>query len=1113
MKPKNKLISLILLLVCLHSGTQLWAQLNPDYLSAIPETNRSEVFDVLPDRMGNIWMATHSGLMRYDGYELRHYYPDPNDSTTIGDILTYRLYEDSRGRIWIGSMDFISVYDPQNHTFQNYTYAPLTDFPMYSQAFILTISEDKKGRIYFGVNSMLDVNANHALLYFDEKENILKPFEAAEELLVNNVFETAADPLGNIWILCLNGIYRIDTLHKLSNILPPSELLSSNEFLFKALISDSLGNIWMANDKLSLYKYNPVNQTYQSWSMNELFVESIEEASVMELAVGPKNNIWLATNQGLVSFDPILEKFKAFDHQSQKNSKEGQIYSMRFDPFGDLWIATSSNGMMRYSEQTILNSFISKSDDPTSLTSGWAYKMFEMEDGSIWVSTGGGNDFSGMNLLDFKNQQVKPFYFQQALPDLQYCTAIAEIEPNKILIDTDEGYNIFNTTDLSLRPALLDAVFDTTHLFNIYSDSHQNTWYCTVDGLYRKQMNSNGYINYNLQEIEGSNLISNEITNVYESKNNGLWLLSNYGLFLYHYDTDSIERIGNDPSLGDVFSSQDINSLYEDPTGIAWVGTWKGGLSRFDPASRKIKTYTIEDGLPSMNIQGILADEKNHVLWLSTFEGLSRFNIEDEKFNNFSLGDGIQGTLFADGSCLISSEGYFIFGGINGVTWFKPEDIIENSKAPLVFITDFKVGNISLNLPINHKDNLKSGKNDKLNLTYTKNNISIGYTGVHYANPSKNIFAYKLENYNDDWQEVGNLRTAYYYGLPPGSYTFRVKAANSNGVWNEEGASISFIIKPPWWKTWWAYGFYILFIIAAFIAFDRIQQRRVVERERRIAREKELQQAKEIEKAYHQLKTTQSQLVHAEKMASLGELTAGIAHEIQNPLNFVNNFAELNSELIDELREEIEKGDKREALNLTDDIAGNEQKIAHHGKRADAIVKGMLQHSRSSIKEKEPTNINALADEYLRLAYHGLRAKDKTFNADFKTDFDPELPQINIIPQDIGRVLLNLVNNAFYVVNEKVKKSPMDYNPEVVVSTKRLAEKIEIRVKDNGSGIPESILEKIFQPFFTTKPTGEGTGLGLSMSYDIITKGHNGEIKVNSMEGKGTEFIIILPSR
>lgn len=295
------------------------------------------------------------------------------------------------------------------------------------------------------------------------------------------------------------------------------------------------------------------------------------------------------------------------------------------------------------------------------------------------------------------------------------------------------------------------------------------------------------------------------------------------------------------------------------------------------------------------------------------------------------------------------------------------------------------------------------------------------------------------------------------------------------------------------------------------------------------------QQKEELEHTLDELRSTQAQLIQSEKMASLGELTAGIAHEIQNPLNFVNNFSEINSELIDEMKEELSAGSLQSVEEIANDIKQNLEKINHHGKRAEAIVKAMLQHSRTSTGKKELTDINALADEYLRLAYHGLRAKDKSFNATMKTNFDVTLSankagigKINVIPQDLGRVILNLITNAFYAVNEKKKASPPPdksgqfptgglYEPTVTVSTSLIPPSedkeayVTISVSDNGNGIPQAAMDKIFQPFFTTKPTGMGTGLGLSMSYEIVTKAHGGELKVDNRPGEGVTFTIILP--
>jgi len=266
------------------------------------------------------------------------------------------------------------------------------------------------------------------------------------------------------------------------------------------------------------------------------------------------------------------------------------------------------------------------------------------------------------------------------------------------------------------------------------------------------------------------------------------------------------------------------------------------------------------------------------------------------------------------------------------------------------------------------------------------------------------------------------------------------------------------------------------------------------------------------EEALTELQSTQKQLIQSEKMASLGELTAGIAHEIQNPLNFVNNFSEVSKELLEEMKQELEKGNVNDAKEIMSDVIQNLEKINHHGKRADGIVKGMLQHSRAGSGQKEPTDINALCDEYLRLAYHGLRAKDKTFNAKFETHFDDRIGKINVLPQDLGRVILNLINNAFYAVTERKKQREAGYEPTVTVSTEKAANHAIITVKDNGTGIPQRVIDKIFQPFFTTKPTGQGTGLGLSLSFDIVTKGHSGELKVETTEGERTEFIIRIPA-
>jgi len=398
-----------------------------------------------------------------------------------------------------------------------------------------------------------------------------------------------------------------------------------------------------------------------------------------------------------------------------------------------------------------------------------------------------------------------------------------------------------------------------------------------------------------------------------------------------------------------------------------------------------------------------------------------------------------------------------------------------------------------------------------LTLLYTQNYLSFNYNGAQFNNPDKVVYRYTLEGIDKAWNPITNKTTSENYrDLPPGDYNFKVASKGFNGVWSAP-TEFEFIILPPWWQSWWAYTIFVALFLGLGLVILHYRSK-WLKNENRILEERVTERTAELKKTINELENTQSQLIQSEKMASLGELTAGIAHEIQNPMNFINNFAEVSNELIGEMCEELDKGEIKEAKDISKDIVQNLEKISHHGKRASSIVKGMLEHSRSSSGHMELVDINVLADEYLRLAYHGLRAKDKSFNADFKTDFDSSLPNVSIIPQDLGRVVLNLINNAFYAVTSiPEEERDENYSPCVTVSTKNLKDQVLISIKDNGPGIPAEIKDKIFQPFFTTKPTGKGTGLGLSLAYDIVTTGHGGAIELESSPGKGTEFLIYIP--
>jgi signal transduction histidine kinase/ligand-binding sensor domain-containing protein len=1120
---RTNVFNLVLLFGILLFAYPSFGQLNSNNLTLYTEKDGlpgTQINKILVDQFGYIWVGTINGLARYDGYSFKRFYEDPNDPNSIKGLNVSTIFEDSKGRIWIGtSPGKLNVYDPATQKFREYPFVDLFEYNVTVEKGISQIVEDKNGKIYFGVFAW-DQEISNALLYLDEKEDKIKRFETSEDIMIKNIWSMTSDGEGAIWVYGWSGFHKISKGNKIDAVTPinTSHQPLLNDEYPTDMVSDGKDHLWLISNFGRLFKQNLVNGEYEIISP----VGILEKPYFNNLTLDDDGNLWMGTNYGpfqyspeqdsVVGFKENLSNVVAFkdDISYMFGFRGDAISTIAVDQFGSMWAGTRVRGLFRYEERSIFKSYTFNSEDPGSILSGWADNIIELPDGKLLVTTA-----AGINIIDLQSKVSENFPYTNYFVSGPKVFSILEVSPGEYYLNSSFGVYQFTYPEKTLKKISIPGIPESSYVQSFFTDSRDKQWAFTNAGIYTRRSNNQSYAKIQLDlNPEDENRL-HSIVRVYESEKHGLWLPTDDRLFLYNYTSGQISSLGHNKEHGDIFGSQDVNSFYEDKSGIVWVGSWQGGLNRFDVENGKIKTFTVNDGLPSMSIQSIMADEENENLWLSTFEGISRFHIPTEKFYNYSMDDGIQGALFADGSHFKTADGQFVFGGANGITIFNPNTLNTTSIPPKVFLTAFKLFNETI-LP-GENSILKKPiyDSEEIVLAHNQNTITLEFIALHYSNPLKNKFAYKLDNYDNGWRESNNIQSAYYPNLPPGEYVFRVKAANNNGVWNEEGAMLKIIINKPWWLTIWAFLVYGLVFAGLLVGAYRIFRHRIVLKEREMAREKELEQAKEIEKAYIKLKDTQAQLIQSEKMASLGELTAGIAHEIQNPLNFVNNFSEVSNELIDEMKEELSKGDIEEAIAISDDIKSNLEKIHHHGKRADAIVKGMLQHSRSSSGQKELTDINILCDEYLRLAYHGLKSKDKTFNAGIETDFDADLPKISVVPQDIGRVVLNIINNAFYALSEKSKvesgKSDSNYQPKVTVSTKSLGDKIEVSISDNGNGMPDHVKDKIFQPFFTTKPTGQGTGLGLSLAYDIVTKGHGGELKVETKENEGSKFLIQIP--
>uniref|UniRef100_UPI00286E0D08 sensor histidine kinase n=1 Tax=Flavobacterium sp. TaxID=239 RepID=UPI00286E0D08 len=809
--------------------------------------------------------------------------------------------------------------------------------------------------------------------------------------------------------------------------------------------------------------------------------------------------IWFGTRAGGVS----IYDGKRFVYISES---EGLYYNTVSniifidDKSGSMWMGTNGGGINRVP----INSFL-RYNKNRGLADNFTWSALQDPKGNLWFGSNRGiNRYDGKSFSYFLN------------PSLNFGSY--KDKSNNLWFGSSEGVIKYDGTS-SLRFTPAEGIVGNS-VWSILEDSRGDKWFGGDRGLTRYQPNADGKSGTFFHYTETEGYVPTTTNAILEDKSGNLWFRHQRGITKYIPSADgqsgSFIHFTAAEGLGDLGNT---STILEDKNGAIWFTLQNGnGLIKYQPSKKGhsgiFTQFTTDQGLASNSVLSVYED-KQGILWIGTNGGLSKY--DGKTFQNFTKADGLSSNqlrqTFEDtsGNLWIATLG----GGVNKLD----KNVNKVSQQPSIvglrqlyineIVPDFRnpADSTAQNIKF---DGVQAFENYPINprIPFGQNHLSFQYVAIDLATTNKIKYSYRLLGLDEKWSVPLTRTIADYRNLPDGKFIFQVRAFGESGDWSKS-FDYAFTILPPWWKTWWAYLGYFFGFTGTMIGFAYWRAQSLRDKNK-LLEEKVSHRTNQLTKSIEDLKATQSQLIQSEKMASLGELTAGIAHEIQNPLNFVNNFSEVSSELLDEMDEELNKGDIEEAKAISADIKQNLEKINHHGKRADAIVKGMLQHSRTTSAVKEPTDINKLADEYLRLAYHGLRAKDKSFNATLKTEFEETIGKIEIIPQDIGRVILNLITNAFYATNEKQHSGIENYEPTVTVSTKKVGDKVEISVKDNGNGIPQSAIDKIFQPFFTTKPTGQGTGLGLSLSYDIV-KAHGGELKVETKEGEGSTFIIQIP--
>ena len=1084
------------------------------------------------DIHGVMWFSdqTNRCIVSYDGNRMTRYQNDPKKTNSLGGFYPECIASDSAGIIWVGFYGMgLDRFDPETNSFTHFRHNA-NDPESLSNDSTTAVLIDHLGNVWVGSYDGVDL--------LDPKTGKFKHFRHTQDpsslssRMVRALYE---DREGTLWVgtgfpwdrdTTDGGLNRFNrntgTFTRYMN--DPKNLHSIINNKVRAIFEDSKGNFWIGTMGDGLHLMDRKTGSFERHLYNPSKPDQLARPPLKTpydhitfIIEDAKQNLWIGTlSNGLIRYDPAFKKMTHYGNNADGsgNFKDNSGWWIDASADGLLWLSTQQSSLYKID---LFNNTIPR----VLFDAGMEVNFFYEEPGTaIWYATTANN---GLIRKDSKTGALQKFMNDpknEKTISNNTVNAIIKDKQGKLWFGTKDGLNRFDPIThmfTRIRSVANDSTtLSTSEIIDICEDG-EVLWIGTLGGLNRMDPNTGKCIRYVYNPADTNSLSNNIVITLVKDGTNDLWIgtWNNGGINRMNTATGKFKHYIPGLSVG---------QLYKDNDGIIWAIT-ADGLYRYNKKLDDFYLFTDENtGIEITAVYAMTADNENN-LWLTSQAGIYRLNKERNQAILFGKESGVNGEEVGYSWITKMSDGKIYVPVYYGYNYsFNPDKLRVNPVVPKIYFSNFW---------LNSKE-VKPGSNGPLheplflakeiNLPYNQNVFSIGFTFVDYSNSADKKIYYKLENYDKDWRQSNIENRVYYFNVAPGKYVFHIKAVNSNsGTWTEKSIIIN--IATPWWTRWWAYCIYGLLFISLALVIHRYQKNRLLKAERERTRIRELAQAKEIEKAYHELKTTQQQLIQSEKMASLGELTAGIAHEIQNPLNFVNNFSEVNTELIDEMQQEMDKGNFADAKAISNDIKENEQKINHHGNRAADIVKGMLQHSRSSSGVKEPTDINALCDEYLRLSYHGLRAKDKNFNATIKTDFDDSIDNINIIPQDIGRVLLNLINNAFYAASLPppggggFSDPNYKHDPTVWVSTKKLGDKVLISVRDNGPGIPEEILNKIFQPFFTTKPTGQGTGLGLSLSYDIV-KAHGGELSVETKEGearpddpvgRGSTFKIQLP--
>ena len=1137
---------------------------------------------IYEDNSGTIWFGSLDGYLNklvennYDkNYKFISYNSRLDQKVNKLDYSIESIIEDKEhsGLFWLVNYYTGLLWFDAN-TGQFITEYPYYSFPKpFSNELVESIMLDEEGTYWFGTYS------NGIFSYESNRESKNKPgtiehFRFSQGDIggidAPNISNLVMDKSGLIWIgTNTNGLYTLSREAKhfksyFHNSHDKNTLIGNNVL---SVLETNDGNLWIGTE-LGLDKYNPVTGKYTHYRNNTQNSKSVSSNIVYALHQDESGILWVGTEAGLDIYDPQKDSFKHYRHISSDSASisKGEIIKLFTDSKNNLWIGSWNGGLNKFvrGKNGKPDSFLHYTFDknnPTSLSDNRIMSIAEDQKGRLWIGTSDG----GLNQLisDYsikKNGSIAQPEFKRYQHDINDPNSLSNNDVRTIFIDHKGtlwlgtfggGLNKFNPDSIKQKNKFThfrqSEGLANDVVRSILEDKDGNLWIGTAHGLSKYNPEKNKF--WNLYESDG--LRTSKFEDVsYKSNKSGLLYLGGVGGVIA-FDPKTVKI---DPYIPEIVitSLKRYNAVNSEITLVDEKGM----------SEKKEITVSYNDNILTFEFAALsfnnshkntyaykLKGYNNNWIQLGTKRDVTFTNLGPGSYTLFVRGANNDGNWNLSGTSLkiivmppwwrtkLAYSAYillFLFGifvsdrVMRRRIISKERDRAKLREADLTKKQAKELETVDeLVKVINHAEDLKSLFNSLLTET-VKFIPKAEKAAIFLLNKKDNLFhidftaGYKIRDLKNLTFTFDELRKRYMENsneVQKGIFIIR----NTDNLFGD--SKMKEFAKPL-----------TMLVMAvgrdktpeAFVVYDNFKSENAFDvssasilnrfREHAISAISKAQSIKALQEKNEEIIRTQEQLVTQQKLASLGALTAGIAHEIKNPLNFVNNFAEISKEMLDELTQDIESEKKNiasgkysEIKELINDLKLNFMQINKHGDRADSIIRGMLLHSRGKSEEKLKTNLNSLLDQYLMLAYHGMRAQDKEFNVGIEKSYDESIGEISLIPQDMSRVFLNLINNACYAVDEKYKRNGKDFKPQLIVTTKNLRDKVEIRIKDNGNGIPGEIREKLFDPFFTTKPSGKGTGLGLSLSYDIIVKGHNGEINYESKKGEFTEFIITLP--